>query len=246
MINLALSIVVGALVSLGIHLAGFGWFAAFAPGVLLMVGAYVLLARRTASMVQKLGEQVQGQLSTAPRTEKERDAMLDRAIKTLEQGFDLGRWQFFIGQAIHGQVGMLLYMKKDAANAVPHLEKAMGREWMAKSMLGCIHFTAKNADAMKAAFEKAVDGGKKEALAWAAYAWCLENSKRHDDAIAVASRAVTENPSDEKLKKLQNQLQNGKRLKMNAFEPGWWQFGLEKPPVEMPRPQMRFARGRRG
>ena len=69
--------------------------------------------------------------------------------------------------------------------------------------------------------------------------------KQHDAAIAVAGRAVTENPSDEKLKKLQNQLQNGKRLKMNAFEPAWWQFGLEKPPMEMPQQRVRFMNRRR-
>ena len=137
-------------------------------------------------------------------------------------------------------------MKRDFAAAKPHLAQASSRNWTAKAYLGCIHFQAKDEAAMKTAFEDAVTGGgKKDAMAWATYAWCLENSKQHDAAIAVAGRAVTENPSDEKLKKLQNQLQNGKRLKMNAFEPAWWQFGLEKPPMEMPQQRVRFMNRRR-
>jgi tetratricopeptide (TPR) repeat protein len=245
MINLVLSILAGAVVALIVRLFTPHWVACIVPGVLVMSGAYVVLARRIATKIQQLGEQVQAQLQTPVRTEKDRDALLDRAVKLLEGGFQWARWQFFITPAIHAQIGMLLFFKKDYENARPHLEKAFSREWMAKAMLGVVHYVGKDEAKMKAAFEEAVTNGKKEALSWGVYAWCLENSKQHDAAIALAGRAVTENPSDEKLKKLQNQLQNNKRLKMNQFEPMWWQFGLEKPPMEMPRPQMRFQRGRR-
>jgi hypothetical protein len=215
--------------------------------VLVALGAYVVLARRIAVKIQKLGEEAQAVLSTPARSEKERNAMLDKAVKVMEGGFVYAQWQFFIAPTLHGNIGMLHFLKKDLQAARIHLEKSFSREWMAKAMLGTIHYLAKAEAPMKAAFEESVSSGtgKKEPMAWGVYCWCLENLKQHDAAIGVAGRAVAENPSDEKLKKLLNQLQNGKRLKMNAFEPMWWQFGLEKPPMEQMQQRVRFQRGRR-
>lgn len=247
MINFLIALAAGALVAVLIHLShvfGSSWAIGIAPATLVVAGVYILLARRVATQVQKIAEQAQGILQGV-RAEKDRIPALDKAIKIFESAMVFSRWQFFIGSEIEANIGILQYMKRDYENAKPHLEKALSRNWMAKAYLGCIHFQAKDEAAMKDAFEKAVTSGKKEALAWAAYAWCLDNSKKHDEAIAVAGRAVNENPSDEKLKKLQNQLQNNKRLKMNAFEPMWWQFALEKPPMEMTQPRVRFQRGRR-
>ena len=244
MINLILSIVAGALVTVLLHaIFGFGWIACVLPGSLVMVAVYLLLARRIATQVQAIAEQAQVVLQGI-RSEKERGAALDKAITIFQSALRLANWQFFIGSEIRANVGMLQYMKGDYAAAKPHLAGAISRNWMAKSYLGCIHYMGKEPEPMKSAFEDAVTGGgKKEPLAWAAYCWCLENTKQHDAAVAVASRAVAENPSDEKLKKLQNQLQNGKRLKMDPFTPNWWQFGLEQPATAMP--QVRFQRYRR-
>jgi hypothetical protein len=142
---------------------------------------------------------------------------------------------------------MLLYMKKDFAAAKPHLEQAFSRNWMAWAMLGCLRFMEKNESEMAAAFEKSVgSGGKKESLAWATYAWCLWKLDKKDQALSVLSRATAENPSDEKLKKNLMALQNGKKMKMSAYEPMWFQFQLEKPSMEaMGQPRVRFQRGRR-
>jgi hypothetical protein len=46
------------------------------------------------------------------------------------------------------------------------------------------------------------------------------------------ARSVEQNPSDERLKTALSALQNDKKLKMKPFEPMWWQFGLEQPPME--------------
>jgi hypothetical protein len=60
------------------------------------------------------------------------------------------------------------------------------------------------------------------------------------------ARAVEQNPNDERQKSGLSALQNDTRLKMKPFEPMWWQFGLEKPPMEMMgQPRVRFQRGRR-
>jgi hypothetical protein len=87
-----------------------------------------------------------------------------------------------------------------------------------------------------------VKGQKKEGVLWAAYAWCLLQHKEKDKALQVMNRAVVANPSDEKLKAGLVALQNDKKLKMKAWEPLWWQFGLETPQEMMGGRQVRFQR----
>jgi Tfp pilus assembly protein PilF len=94
---------------------------------------------------------------------------------------------------------------------------------------------------MESKWEEAVKHGKKEGMIWAGYAWCLVQNKEKDKAIKVLARAVETNPSDEKLKSALTALQNDKRLKMKAWEPGWWQLGLESPQ----QPQPMFVGGGR-
>jgi tetratricopeptide (TPR) repeat protein len=249
MYNLAISMLAGLVIAVLVHLLGFPWLAGILPGILVMVGLYVVLARRIANKFQVLAEQAQNVIQgQAIRTEKDRLGALDKSIKILEQGFQYEKWQHFIGPEVHANVGMLHYLKKDFDAAKPHLEKSSNRNWMAKTMLGCLYFQSKQYDPMKVAFEDSVQhGGKKESMAWAVYGWCLWKIDKGDEALALLGRAVTENPSDEKLKKLQAALQNDRRLKMNLYEPMWWQFGLEKPPVEMVASPFgsRYPRGRR-
>jgi hypothetical protein len=66
--------------------------------------------------------------------------------------------------------------------------------------------------------------------------------REYDKAMKVLARAVEQNPSDEKLKGALSALQNDKRMKMSAWEPAWWQFHLEPPPVQQ---QVQFQGGRR-
>jgi tetratricopeptide (TPR) repeat protein len=129
-------------------------------------------------------------------------------------------------------------MMKDYASAEPHLIQASSRDPMSQAMLGALRYQRKQYGPMTEAFEKAVKAGKKEGLVWAVYAWCLQQSKERDKAIAVLGRAVAANPSDEKLKAGLTALQNDKRLKMKPWEPMWWQFNLEAPPQD-------FGGGRR-
>ena len=78
---------------------------------------------------------------------------------------------------------------------------------------------------------------------WATYAWCLLQLKQADKALSVMARAVAANPSDEKLKSGMQALQNDKNFKMKPYEPLWWQFGLENPPLPQPGGrQVRFQR----
>lgn len=233
MINLALSLLVGALAAVAVVLAHFPIWAAIVPAVILFVVTYLLLARRISNKVQAIVSQAQKELSVQPANERDKKARVERGIKLLEQGLAYDKWQFLVGSELHAQIGMVHYMVKNYDQAMPHLLKANARNYMAKAFQGALYYQRKDYKAMEKAFEAAVAAGKKEAIVWAVYAWCLSQLKEREKAIRVMARAVEKNPSDEKLKSGMSALQNDKRLKMRPYEPMWWQFGLESPPLDM-------------
>ncbi|WP_224248266.1 tetratricopeptide repeat protein [Hyalangium gracile] len=242
MYNLLISLGVGIAIVLGTKLAGFPIWAGIIPGLLAFIGTFILLARRVANRIQKLMDSVQKEFATQATNQKDAQAKVERAVKTLEQGLVYDKWQLMVGPELHAQIGMLKYMVKDLDGAQAHFARCGPRNYMAKAMEGALHYQRKNYTAMEAAFEAAVKTGKKDAVIWAAYAWCLLQIKEKDKALRVLGRAVETNPTEEKLKASLTQLQNDKRLKMKPYEPTWWQFGLEAPP---PPPTMGGGGGRR-
>lgn len=237
MYNLLIAFAAGVVVTVAVRLTGLPLLAGIVPGVLVFVGAYILLARRVAQRLQALVATAQKELQ-AISSPRERDAKVAKAVKTLEQGLQYDRWQFMVASQVHGQIGILHYMMKDYAAAEPHLVQASSRDAMAQAMRGALHYQRKESGPMTEAFERAVKAGKKETLVWAVYAWCLQQSKEREKAIAVLGRAVAANPGEEKLKAGLTALQNDKRMKMKGWEPMWWQFNLETPPQD-------FGGGRR-
>jgi len=233
MFNLLISVAVGVLVTLLIRLAGFSVWAGLVPGTLAMLGTFVFLARRIALKVQALSKAAEKELSTQPTNNRDRQQRIEKAVKILEEGLSFDRWQFLIAAEIHAQIGMIRYVAQDYPAAQIHLSKANARNYMAKALQAALYFKQKEYPKMESAFESAVKSGKKEAVVWAAYAWCLQQIKEKEKALKVMARAVEANPSDEKLKAGLTALQNDKRLRMKAFEPTWWQFGLETPPPQM-------------
>jgi len=237
MYNLLIAFAAGVVVTVAVRLAGLPLLAGVVPGVLIFLGAYVLLARRIAERLKALVAAAQKELQSISSA-RERETKVAKAVKTLEQGLQYDRWQFMVASQVHGQIGILHYMMKDYAAAEPHLSQASNRDAMAQAMRGALHYQRKEVGPMTAAFERAVKAGKKEGLVWAVYAWVLQQSKEREKAIGVLGRAVAANPSDEKLKAALTALQNDKRMKMKPWEPMWWQFNLETPPQD-------FGGGRR-
>ena len=248
MINLVLSLLIGFGLAVLIRLGfGFPWLASIIPGTIAFIAAFVLLGRRIFLKLQALNGEVQRELQAMPPNQREQKVRIDKAIKLLESALQYERWQFLVGAEIHGQIGIIKYMVKDVDGALPELEKASPRNYLASAMRAAISYQKKDFPSMYKHFEAAVSNGKKEGLVWAAYAWCLMQLKEKDKAIKVFARAVEQNPSDEKLKGALTALQNDKKLKMKAWEPGWWQLGLEAPPQPQPvfsggGRQMRFRR----
>jgi len=242
MINLGISLASAIVVFVAIRLFGFPTYAGAIPATIVFLGAFVVLGRRTYNQLQKLMGDVQGELQKLPQNPKERKNRVDGVVKMLEAALPLGRWQFLLEGQIWGQIGMLKYLFEDFEGAKVAFAKANPRDYNVKAMEAALAFKKKDFAAMERSFEAAVTHGKKEGLMWAAYAWCLLQNKEKDKALKVMSRAVEQNPSDDKLKAALSALQNDKRLKMDPWTPQWWQFHLEAPPVQQ---QVMFQGGRR-
>jgi tetratricopeptide (TPR) repeat protein len=243
MYNLLIALAAGIAIAAAVMLFGFPIWAGIIPGVVALLGTFVLLARRVATRVQALVGAAQKELSSPPANQREQKAKIDKAVKILEEGLAYDRWQFMVGPEIHAQIAMIKYMVKDHDGALAHFQKGSPRNYMAKAMEGALYYQRKDYSKMEACFEAAVKSGKKEALVWAVYAWCQQQLKEKDKALRIMARAVEANPTEEKLKAGLNALQNDKKLKMKPYEPMWWQFGLENPPLQaMGGRQVRFER----
>ena len=235
MINLLLGLVAGVVIAVAITLSGFPLVAGIIPGTLVFIGAYIGLAFRTGKKLQAVVKDVQAELSSIGGNQKEAKVKADKSIKMLEAALPLARWQFLIEGEVQSQIGMIKFLFKDHDGAMAAFAKSSSRNYLTRAFAASVHYQRQKFDLMEKAFEDAVKSGKKDGMVWAAYAWCLQQQKKDDEALKVLARAVEANPSDEKLKSGLTALQNGKKLKMKAWEPMWWQFGLEGPPMQQPQ-----------
>lgn len=225
MLNLLISLAIGLAVGVAIRFGTeFGWVAAIVPGLVAATAAYLLLARRTWKRLEAIFDAMQREVQAQ---------RIDKAIQTLERGFVLAPWQFLVAAQLHSNIGILHYLKRDFDAALPHLEKSFARNWIARGMLAVSRYRQRDLAGAREVFEGAVKAAKKEGVIWSVYAWVLEKEGQHEDAIAVLSRAVAANPSDEKLKGSLQALQNGKKLKLGkVYGEQWFQFHLEAPPPQ--------------
>ena len=226
MINLALTLLAAIAAFLLLWLPGLlKPLSALLPALIVVGVTWYLLARRT-------GKQLEAIVTKAHELAK--GNKLDAAVEVLRTGFPLGQWQFLVGAQLNGQIGQLLYLQKKYTEAEPHLAKSWVKDWSARAMLGAQHYRAKEWDKMETVFEGALASTKTEALLYAIYAWCEDKRGETKKAIEILQRGVNEVKGDPKLKTLLERAQNDKRLKMDAFEPIWWQFGLEQPKMQTP------------
>ena len=229
MYNLLISLVAGLAVTLAVRFGtNVGWVGSIVPGLLALVVAYFLLARRTWKQLEALMGAVQKELMAKK---------LDRALKTLEGGFALAPWQFLVASQIHSQIGVLRYVRQDFAGALPHLEKSFSRHGVARAMLAASRYRKRDLEGMRKVFEQAAKDNKKDGLLFATWAWLEEKEGAHDRAITVLARGLKSNPTDEKLKSAAQALQNDKRLKLGKlYGEQWFQFHLEQMPTQMVSP----------
>lgn len=245
MYNLFISLAAGLAVGLafGFGLGGGGLsilYYGLVPGLIAFGVAFFLLMRRTLKKIEHLSREAQGLLQ---------NRNVDRAIEVLKDGYGLQKWQFLVSPQLDAQIGQILFMTKDFDRAESYLRDTfqgnllrklfLGRLWMAWAMLGVIYYKQKNLEKMESTFDEACTTNKKESLLWNLYAYVLWKSNQRSKAIDVLNRAVDAGIEDERTKKNLKALKNKRKMKMRGWDMMWYQFHLDRPPMQRQQAQFR-------
>lgn len=236
MFNLIISLLLSSGTLVGLHLlAGLNLWISAGIAMVVFTVVFIIVTRIVMKKVGHLMETAQRDLQ-AGRTEK--------AIKILESGYRLSKWQFYVKGQIDAQIGTLLFMKRDFSKAFDYLKKGFVRHWIAMGMLGVCYMKRNQVGKMIETFDKAVSATKKEPLLWNLYAYCLERVGEKDKAISVMQKGIKKTGGDERLEANLEALKAGRKMKMRAYGDMWLQFHLEKP-GNLVKEQSRSVMGRR-
>ncbi len=190
------------------------------PALAVVIGVYFVLARRFGKKVEALMERA---------TTEVQAQRLPNAVQILRGGYRYAPWVFLMKGQLDGQVGAFLYLEKNFDEAVPLLESAWSRHWVAKGMLASHWFRRHKPEAAFEVLEKAVAVSKKEAMLYGLKAFMQVKLKDRDGARATLVRGTEVLDKNEALKENLLRLQNGEELRMYLFGEAWWQFHLQKP-----------------
>lgn len=220
--NIIITILTVALVSTGMYFWTGTISFSVLIGVIIGIVVFFILTKSIMKEVEVLNAKAQKAIS---------QQKYDRAINIYKSGIKL-KWKSpFIAGQMYGLIGMLYYIKKEHANAIPNLQKSSFSNWVAKGMLGIIYMQQKDFTNMEKVFKSMISYSKKEGLAWGLYAYCLYKLQRKDDAIKIleeGNKKLKEN--DDRIKTNLLEIKNGRRMKMKVFGDQWYQFMLENPP----------------
>ncbi len=221
MYNLLISLFCSTAVMLGMmEFSGLSPWVSGIASLVVFCATYILLMRAVMKKFGALMEEAQRDVQ-ANRT--------DRAVQVMKSAFKYAPWQLYVKQQVNAQIGSILYLKRDFSEALPYLEKAFVRHWVAMAMLAVSYMKKSKPQKMAETFEKATSAAKKEPLIWALYAFCLDKSGEHAKAIGVIEKGLKKNPGNEELLQNLALLQSGHKMKMKVFGDMWYQFHLEKP-----------------
>jgi tetratricopeptide (TPR) repeat protein len=236
MYNLLISFFLSTTIAVLLHtLAGLELWIATLVSVLVFMGAYFLLTRHVMKKVGALMESAQRDIQAG---------RIDKAIKTLQEGYRYAPWQIYVKANLDAQIGTMLYLKRDFAEAFNYLQTGFVRQWVAQGMLAICYMKRNKPAKMIETFEKAVSASKKEPLLWNLYAYCLETIGEKQKAIAVMEKGLQKTKDDSQLKTNLELLKDGKKMRMLDYGDLWYQFHLEKQGT-LVKQQTKMMQGRR-
>lgn len=246
MLAIVYALVVALVVLVGLSFVPFlGFLGALLPALVVAVAAYLLILRRVNALLQKEMAGLQGLLM---------NRNVDGALSLLAAiKARFSKWIPLVGSQIDGQIGSILYMKKDFEKARPYLQSAFVRMWDAKLMLACLLSgevgPGKSRGDMKAVdalLDKVVRYTPKQGLLYSTWAWLhwkAGDSKRAVEVLARGKEALGD--SDPNLTQNLLALQNDKKMKMKGYGEVWYSFHLEQHPMVLQQQRgghVRFAR----
>ena len=224
-----LSLVSAIVVAVAAFVAGllkFGWGSGLIWGLAAGPLVAILLMRRARKPVEAARVEIEKHLSAR---------RFERAIERLDGMRPLARWQPLLASQIDEQIGAIRYAAlDDPAGARPHLERARWKGVESWAMLGAGLHRRGQPEEMGKVFERATRRHPKEALLWATYAWCRLSKGSRAEALDILGRGRKRLPDDERLRRMQLAVQNGKRVHMKVFGNDWYALRLERMPEAAP------------
>jgi hypothetical protein len=225
MYNLLIALAIAsAFFALGMIVAG-TLVAGFVPGILALIVAYFILARRSGRAFQTIAERAAVEFQ---------QGRFEPGLKLMESALVMSRWQFGIAGQVHGQIGMLMYMQRKWSDARKHLDKSWKRDWRARTMLAAIDHREGQKDSALDRMAALTSHGGKDPVFWALYAYIAVEAKKCDVALEVLTEGLKKCKDSPGLKDLKQAVANKKKLKMKPFAPTWFQYF----PEQMPRSMM--------
>lgn len=220
-----LTIGLAALATAGAFFFGlhrFGWGSGVLMGLIAAVAALILLMRSIRKPVQAAMAEIEGHLKAQ---------RFEAAIQRLTRMRRLGLWQPLLTSQVDEQIGVIRYAAlHDPDGALPFLQRARYKGVEGWAMLAATLYRRKRYDDMERVFQKASRRRSKEGLIWAAYAWCRLSRGRRSEALEVLARGRKKLPTDERLRRMELAVQNGKAPKMRVFGNEWYALELERLP----------------
>jgi hypothetical protein len=227
------------------------------PALLLLVGSYFLLLRRSIKQVEGISAQVGQIMATADKQSRAQarnqraakqsiERAVDQAISTLRTGYPIGQWQWGVRSQLDAQIGNLLFTSQRFKEAKPYLKTGFARLWTTRAMLGVCMYREQKFKEMNAAFDEAIQyNRKKQGLLYATYAWCVLSAKdgrsgdeRRDEALDILTRGNSAmDGKDPMLGRNLDAVRNGKKMVMSGYGQQWYMFHLET--MKMPRQAVR-------
>ena len=234
MINLIISLIIGAASWVAFAILFDSVPAGILPFFVFTIAALIVLNRRTAKKVSAITSRMAQMMQSLPTlpSENARKNLMDKAVEVAKEGYAFKNYQFFLGPQINSQIGQLYYVQKRFKEAEPYLKDSFFQPGTARAMYACILFRNKDDLHMIEEFEKSVKFDKKTPLLWNLYAWCLNELKKRDEAIKVLNRCLAFNPTDKTTKENLDLLKNSGKVKMRGYNEQWYQFWLEDPPQQ--------------
>ena len=236
MLNIAVALLCGALTWAALALPHLlRPSEAILPSAGVTIFGAIFLARRSFRQLEAIMQQGAGALQHAPPN-------FDHAIATMERGYRLAPYQLGIRTQVDTQIGMIYFLQKEPNRALPYLKRSLLLgHWMGGAMLGVIYYKKRDHAQMRKTFEVVCRRAKKQGLAWCLYAYLLVQIGDKEAALRILSDGEQAAKDDARVGEARLALQNDKRIKMKAFKEQWYQFQLERPPLQM---QMRAGNTR--
>ncbi|MDY6820787.1 MAG: hypothetical protein SVN78_04100 [Deferribacterota bacterium] len=221
MLTLIISLSLSALIYLGTYYFTFNHIVSSILAVITLFLVNFLIGRKVFKKLNGLFTSIQKDMNLGH---------YEKAIKKLNDGLRLSKWQFMIKKQINSQLGIIYYLKKDKKKAKDYLLKGTLKNYIAASMLATLYYKEKKYDKCKEVMEKAIKASKKEGFLYSLYAYFLYRMNEKGKAIEILNKGVKKAPLDEKLNSNLDALKNGKKIKMQNYGQIWLQLNIDKVP----------------